>query len=139
MVRENLAALGLFQEQAAVGTAEGQIDNSVVNSPSQLAQGPGKSTKERSVTPWCHPPSRGSPISASGRGQSRGWFPGILLRKLLISEWFREQLPCSLLGKSDVPPGLSLRSPPGFREQTAPRHILLSQMALNRCSPPDVR
>lgn len=43
MVRKDLAALGFFQEQSAMGTAERQIDNLVVNSPSQLAQGPGKS------------------------------------------------------------------------------------------------
>lgn len=47
MVRKDLAALGPFQEQAAVGTAEQQIDNSVVNSPSQLAQGLGKSSKKK--------------------------------------------------------------------------------------------
>lgn len=50
MVRKDLAALGPFQEQAAVGTAEQQIDNSVVNSPSQLAQGLGKSSKKKNVS-----------------------------------------------------------------------------------------
>lgn len=122
---------------SSYGTAERQIDNSVLKSPSQLAQGPGKSSKERSAPPWYHPVCVwGSPTSASGRGQSRGWSPRILLRKLLISECSKGLPPCSLLGKSNVPPGLNLMNPPGFREQTAPKHILLSQMALNRRSPP---
>lgn len=38
-LREDLAALGLPQVSAAVGIAGGQTDNSVLNSPSQLAQG----------------------------------------------------------------------------------------------------
>lgn len=120
MVRKDLAALGPFQEQAAVGTAEQQIDNSVVNSPSQLAQGLGKSSKKKmSAPPWCHTPSGGggSLTSASGRGQSTGWSPGILLSKLLISECYRELTPCSLLGKSDMPPGLKLIRPLGFKVQ----------------------
>lgn len=132
---EDTAALGFLPASAAAETAGRQPDNSVLKSPSQLAGGSGKLSKERSALPGGCSSSSGAtqhgfyypglPTAFLRRGQSGCWSPGAPLRKYP----HQGKVACSFPGKSKSHLAKPLR---GWREpaQTLPhRHVLLVQLA----------
>ena len=99
---EDAAALGLLPASADAETAGRQTDNSVLKSPSQLAGGSGKLSKERSALPGDCSSSSGAtvhsawlllpwpPHSVPGEGDRADAGPlGLRLENILIREGWR--------------------------------------------------
>lgn len=124
---EAFGALGFPQVSAAVGTAGGQADHSVLNSPSHLAQGHEscqrkvRTSLEALLLFWGYsastrpPPSASHPVSL-WTGESRCWPPGASAGQLCSSgKVYRERAACSFPGKSKSLLAVSLL---GLKEQS---------------------
>lgn len=123
---EDTAALGFLPASAAAETAGRQPDNSVLKSPSQLAGGSGKLSKERSALP-------GGGSFSSGATQRGFYYPGLPTASLqkgtewMLVPWGSAQKISSsgkggvfLPREEQVPPGKAPSRVEGTSTDTSP-------------------